>query len=63
MDLDLAAHWYQCAFSQGNPETLYLFALKAFHDGKPTAAAIELLERAAKTGFKQAADVLRLATQ
>ncbi len=54
-----ASRWYQCAFDQEHPETLYLYALRLFRDGKPTGEAIALLRKAAGKGFKQAEHVLR----
>jgi uncharacterized protein len=60
IDPELAEQWYQRAFNQGHPETLYLFALRAFQNGKPTEIAIELLKRAANKGFKQASDMLSI---
>lgn len=58
VDPSNAALWYQRAFEQEHPETLYMFAVREFWGGKPTANAIRLLRRAAEKGFKQAADVL-----
>ena len=57
-----AERWYQKAFEQGHPETLYLIAIRQFQDGKPTEAALELLRKAADKGFKQAEHVLRSVT-
>jgi len=54
-----AAKWYQRAFEQGHPETLYLYAVRLFRDGQPTEEAISLLRRAADKGFKQAEHVLQ----
>lgn len=54
-----SAKWYQRAFDQEHPETLYLYALRLFRDGKPTGEAIALLRKAAGKGFKQAEHVLR----
>lgn len=45
-----ADRWYQKAFEQQHPETLYLFALRQFKDGQPTPAALELLRKAADKG-------------
>jgi TPR repeat protein len=59
VDPDTAAKWYRRAFDQEHPETLYLFAVKQFCDGRPTEEAIRLLKKAADKGFKQAAEVLR----
>lgn len=53
-----AAKWYQRAFEQENPETLYLYAVRLFRDGQPTDEAIQLLKKAAEKGFKQAEYVL-----
>lgn len=50
--------WYERAFALGNPETLYIYALREFQDGKPTEAAIRLLKQAAAKGFSQARYVL-----
>jgi TPR repeat protein len=36
VDLAKATMWYQRAFEQEHPETLYLFAIRQFVDGKPT---------------------------
>ncbi|AOZ08728.1 hypothetical protein BKK80_22700 [Cupriavidus malaysiensis] len=58
VDLSKANAWYEKAFALGNPETLYLFALREFLDGKPTEAAIRLLKQAADKGFSQARYVL-----
>lgn len=58
VDLSKANAWYEKAFALGNPETLYLFALREFQDGKPTEAAIRLLKQAADKGFSQARYVL-----
>ena len=54
-----AAKWYQRAFEQEHPETLYLYAIRLFRDGQPTEEAIRLLRRAADKGFKQAGHVLQ----
>lgn len=62
VDKAAAESWYQRAFEQGHPETLYLFAIRQFKDGKPTEAALELLRKAADKGFKQAGHVLRSVT-
>ncbi len=59
IDPALAQSWYQRSFEQGHPETLYLYAIRAFRDGQPMQEAIGLLARAADKGFKQAADVLK----
>ncbi len=59
VDPSAAAMWYQRAFEQEHPETLYMFAIKQFRDGQPTEAAIKLLKKAAEKGFKQAAYALR----
>ena len=53
-----AADWYQRAFAQKNPETIYFFAMKQFKDGLPTDEAIRLLKMASDRGFKQADHVL-----
>jgi uncharacterized protein len=58
IDPQAAASWYQRAFEQECPETLYLFAMRQFLNGKPTEAALDLLRKAADKGFKQAAHVL-----
>ena len=58
IDPNEAAMWYQRAFEQENPETLYLFAVRQFKDGQPTDEAIRLLRKAADKGFKQAEHVL-----
>lgn len=47
-----ADRWYQKAFDLEHPETLYLFAVRQFKDGQPTAAALELLRIAADKGFR-----------
>ena len=36
IDLDASAQWYSRAFKQEHPETLYLFAIRQFIDGRPT---------------------------
>lgn len=59
LDKAEAARWYEMAFGQDHPETIYLHAIRLFEDGQPTEAAIELLRKAADKGFTQAADVLR----
>jgi uncharacterized protein len=59
VDAGAAERWYRRAFEQEHPETLYLFALKQFRDGRPTEEAVRLLKKAADKGFKQAAQVLR----
>lgn len=61
IDKPAAESWYQRAFEQGHAETLYLFAIRQFNDGKPTESALKLLRKAADKGFKQAEDVLRSA--
>jgi uncharacterized protein len=61
-DLVAAQEWYQRAFEQEHPETLYLYAVRLFIDGKPTEDAIRLLRRAADKGFKQAEHVLQAYT-
>lgn len=58
VDPEAAAMWYQRAFEQEHPETLYLFAVRQFIDGEPTEEAIRLLRKAADRGFKQAEHVL-----
>lgn len=58
-DKQAAEQWYQRAFEQEHPETLYTFALRELKGGRVTEKAIALLKRAAKKGFKQAAQVLR----
>lgn len=62
VDKAAADSWYQRAFEQGHPETLYLFAIRQFKDGKPTEPALELLRKAADKGFMQAEHVLRTHT-
>lgn len=62
VDKAAAESWYRRAFEQGPPETLYLFAIRQFKDGKPTEAALELLRKAADKGFQQAGHVLRSVT-
>lgn len=59
LDLEAAETWYSRAFEQGHPETLYLFAIRRFHDGQPTDEALRLLRESAEKGFKQAAEILR----
>ena len=59
VDLATAQKWYQRAFEQEHPETLYLYAVRLFRDGQPTEEAIRLLRRAADKGFKQAEHVLQ----
>lgn len=54
-----AQKWYQRAFEQGHPETLYLYATRLFREGRPTEEAIALLSQAADKGFKQAEHVLQ----
>jgi uncharacterized protein len=54
-----AKKWYQSAFALGNPETLYIFAIRLFREGKPTDEAIRLLQLAADKGFIQAEHCLR----
>ena len=54
-----AAKWYQRAFDQEHPETLYFYATKLFRDGRPTEEAISLLKKAAGKGFKQAEYLLQ----
>jgi uncharacterized protein len=54
-----AAKWYQRAFDQEHPETLYLYATKLFRDGRPTEEAVSLLKKAAAKGFKQAEYLLQ----
>lgn len=53
-----AAKWYQRAFEQENPETLYMYAVRLFRDGRPTEEATHLLKKAADRGFKQAEHLL-----
>lgn len=62
IDKVAAQSWYQKAFEQEHPETLYLFAVRQFREGKPTEAAVKLLRKAADKGFKQAEHVLRSIT-
>lgn len=62
VDSAAAMLWYQRAFDQEYPETVYWFALRLFKNGKPTEAALELLRNAADQGFKQAEHVLRSST-
>jgi TPR repeat protein len=54
-----ASSWYERAFEQDHPETIYLYATRLFQDGQPTEAAIELLRKAAEKGLMAAADALR----
>jgi uncharacterized protein len=54
----LAEDWYQKAFEQGHPETLYLFAMRQCKDGKPNEAGLKLLKEAADKGFRQAGHFL-----
>lgn len=54
-----AAKWYQRAFEQENPETLYLYAVRLFRNGQPTEEALQLLRRAVDKGFRQAEHVLQ----
>lgn len=58
LDRALAEIWYQKAFEQEHPETLYLFAVRKFQDGVPTDDAMQLLRKAASMGFEQAGHVL-----
>lgn len=58
VDPNAATMWYQRAFEQEHPETLYMFAVRQFKDGQPTEEAIRLLRKAADKGFKQAEHVL-----
>ena len=58
VDALAATEWYQRAFAQGHPETLYLFAVRQFKDGVPTDEAMQLLRKAASMGFQQAGHVL-----
>jgi uncharacterized protein len=58
VDHAVAAMWYQRAFEQDHPETVYLYATRMFCDGRPTEKAIELLKYAAGRGFKQAEHLL-----
>jgi TPR repeat protein len=62
LDQAAAADWYQRAFQQGNPETLYLFAMRQFKDGLPTEEAIRLLRIASDKGLKQAEHALAACT-
>ncbi|WP_315784630.1 MULTISPECIES: tetratricopeptide repeat protein [unclassified Bradyrhizobium] len=57
VDREMAEGWYKRAFDSGHEETVYLFAIRLLHSGK-TGEAIQLLERAAQGGLKQAAEVL-----
>ncbi len=59
VDQETSEVWYQRAFEQGHPETLYTFALREFRGGKITERAIALLREAAVKGFKQAEHVLK----
>lgn len=59
LDPAMAEDWYRKAFEQGHPETLYLFAIRQYKDGRPDEAALELLRAAAGKGFRQAEHVLR----
>ena len=59
VDPKAAELWYQRAFAQEYPETLYLYAIRKFRDGRPTDEAISLLRKAAAMGFTQAVDLLR----
>jgi TPR repeat protein len=62
IDLEAAESWYNRAFEQEHPETLYLFAIRQFIDGRPTEEALRLLRKAADMGFKQAGHVLKTYT-
>ncbi len=55
---DASESWYGRAFKQEHPETLYLFAIRLFIDGRPTDEALRLLRKAADKGSKQAGHVL-----
>lgn len=57
IDLD-ASESCSRAFEQDHPETLYLFAIRQFVDGRPAEEAVRLLRKAADKGFKQAGYVL-----
>lgn len=59
IDLEAAESAYNRAFEQEHPETLYLFAIRQFIDGRPTEEALRLLRKAADKGFKQAGYVLQ----
>lgn len=59
VDANEAAKWYQRAFEKEHPETLYLYAIRLFHEGQPTEDAIKLLRKAADKGFMQAEHMLR----
>jgi TPR repeat protein len=59
VDLEAARSWLDRAFEQEHPETLYLFAIRQFVDGRPTEEALRLLRKAADKGFKQASHVLK----
>lgn len=58
LDPGCASSWYERAFEQEHPETLYMFAIREFKDGQPTERAIELLRKAADKGLLVAKDVL-----
>ena len=59
VDPESAETWYRRAFEQEHPETLYLYAIRAFRDGRPTEEAIRLLGKAAGKGFIDAEEVLK----
>jgi TPR repeat protein len=59
VDREAAEIWYQRAFQQEHPETLYTFALRQFRDGQPSSEAMMLLKKAAEKGLSQAAEILR----
>jgi TPR repeat protein len=58
LDPAKVAEWYQRAFNQEHPETLYLFAMRKYVNGQPTEEAISLLRKAADKGFEQAQHML-----
>ena len=62
VDTAAAAIWYQRAFKQEHPETLYLFAVRQFQNGQPTVEAVRLLRKASDNGFAPATEVLRAYT-
>jgi len=59
VDQKTSESWYQRAFEQRHPETLYRFAIRQLREAQTRDEAIALLREAAERGFSQAAELLR----
>lgn len=59
VDTGLAEEWYGRALTSGNPETLYMFAMRVFTGGQPSDEVVRLMQEAAAKNFLPAIEFLR----